>query len=814
MKKKLWFFILASAVLSAVLVGYFFLFLKTDSIHLPPPENPTEGFEASPLAGKKVTGNRYTQKEEESEEGKEKAPKRRRTGLGDREKESVLRAKALNVDLFYLENGKEVPASRGKVYVRIFGSCNPIGPAGKKKGDSLPPRWVFPCDELGRASIPLASLVRKGGSGGVAFCVRAESSNGEYSTPRIRLNVDDFGRYFLSGSAPPTYLGDRWRLRLFPNAVLTILVKDDFGKAVEGVPVGLFRPYRPLTSPGAWANVFLLRAGKTGKGGKCRFNLPVEKGKGQWAWMILNVFAGFNFPVPHLDRWFKRVEVEGPGKKEIVLRMPPTGKVVVDIMDWKEIQKEGKNFWVWLGDMACEERMKAYFRHLYAISEAPFIEEKCRKIENGHIVFPFVGVGMKLVVFGFEEGRWRHSSKEILGPSFPGEVVTAALARPCEDPVVSGVLLGPSGRPFRKRRFLVYEGRKNANLEIDFSSPSLLLSSTTDESGRFRIPLPWEGSHAKFPIDHLRISSLGDLGEKFPPFWIVPLPPPFSKGERFLGKFRMQTPPLLAEGIVVDVKGMPVEAAEIRCYRPIIRAGKAVWVPVLSATGLTDATGRWFVKGFWKWPELKVMAIKKGAGSSDRVLVRPGTKGLKLLISGSGNVEARLLVSKKVYLERKMLKAQLVPRELWVKGSNQKTSKEVFPDGRVLWKNLLPGIYDFRVCAQGDPDRPVVLVPRIRVVPGKMNKDPRIQGVDLRGLVEEFTVLAKDPSGKVLAPGHMWIKSGVWAGSMLDPSKKGLTALRRVGDAPAIEIVYPGYKRKKIRAQDKVVEVVLERAET
>ena len=267
---------------------------------------------------------------------------------------------------------------------------------------------------------------------------------------------------------------------------------------------------------------------------------------------------------------------------------------------------------------------------------------------------------------------------------------------------------------------------------------------------------------------------------------------------------------MLAEGNVLDAGGKPVEGAEIWCYRPMIRGGKTTWQRVHSALCVSDPKGKWYVKMFWKWPELKVMAIKEGAGSSDRVSVRPGTRGLKLVISGSGDVEARILVSKKIYLVRRMLKPQLVPRELWVKGSNQKASKEIFPDGRVVWKHLLPGFYDFRVCAHGDPERPVVLVPGIRVVPGKVNQDPRIQDVDLRGLVEEFTVVAKDPSGKVLDPGQMWIKSGVWPGSMPAPSKKGLIALRRIGDAPTLEIVYPGYKKKKVRAQDKGVEVVLE----
>ncbi len=139
-------------------------------------------------------------------------------------------------------------------------------------------------------------------------------------------------------------------------------------------------------------------------------------------------------------------------------------------------------------------------------------------------------------------------------------------------------------------------------------------------------------------------------------------------------------------------------------------------------------------------------------------------------------------MARKVYLQRKMVVPQLVPRNLWWKeGSNQNASKKIFPSGKVVWKNLLPGTYDFRVIAQGDPERPVVLVPGIQVAPGKVTKDPRIQDLDIRGLVEEFLVAAKDPSGKILDPGQMWIKSKAWVGSMPVPSKKGLIALRMKG---------------------------------
>ena len=94
--------------------------------------------------------------------------------------------------------------------------------------------------------------------------------------------------------------------------------------------------------------------------------------------------------------------------------------------------------------------------------------------------------------------------------------------------------------------------------------------------------------------------------------------------------------------------------------------------------------------------------------------------------------------------------------------------------------------------------------------PGRINKDPRIQGVDLWGKLEEFTVIAKDPSGRILDPSPMGIKNEAGAGSMVDPSRKGRVLLRRIGDTPEIEVFYPGYKSRRVRCKGSIVEIVLE----
>ncbi len=332
----------------------------------------------------------------------------------------------------------------------------------------------------------------------------------------------------------------------------------------------------------------------------------------------------------------------------------------------------------------------------------------------------------------------------------------------------------------------------------------------TDSQGRFSISLPPSFFFQKHPLTQVMIEDEGSRGEIWPPFCVIDLPPPFKVGDRNLGIFRLEAPPLLVEGETLDIQGKAVGGAEVQCFRPRVRNGKNTWERVISALSVSDPKGHWFIKGFWKWPQVMVMAIKEGEGSSDRLMVRPGTRGVRLVLSGGGGVEAKVMVSKKVYLQRKMVECLLFPRNLWWNGSNQKASKKVFPDGRIVWKNLLPGTYELRICAQGDPERPVVLVPGIQVAPGKVTRDPRIQDLDIRGLVEECMVVAKDTSGKILDPGHMWIKSESWAGSMLAPSKKGLIVLRRAGDAPRLEVVYPGYKERIVQGKGKVVEVILQ----
>ena len=732
-----------------------------------------------------------------------------RIRLEEKSKRTVLRARPLEVRLFCVKGGKEVQAPGGTVFASPSDFEREDNPAGKgSKGNVLSP-WSFPCDRNGRAFLPLAGLAGKGRAGGVSFEVWGESKDGKYASPPISLGLDDFGRYLLEQSYPTVYLKGALKLRMREKAAVEIAVKDGYGKPVEGVPVGIFHYSQPLNRAGA--ALFPLRLGKTGKEGVCLLSLPMGERKGLWTLLTRRIAAGFPFPLSHLERWFKKITLKEGGKKDVILRMPPTGEVVVGIENWKEIEKEkgGRRFWVWAVNAGWGKRAEWSVPRKITARHS-FLKKFCKEVEGGRVVFPYVEIGLKLKVFLFEEGRSKYTTKSVNGPSFPGDKVTLFLPRPDPDPVVSGVLLGPAGKPFRKGKIFVYEGDEGNGLKFDFAGQTLFLITRTDGSGRFRIPLHGQGPDPKYPRTHLRIMPEGDLGEKWRPFWVVPLPGPFTEAERFLGTFKIQIPPLLVEGTVADASGKPVEGAEVRCYRPFNKSGETTWQRVFSATSISGPGGNWFVKGFWQWEKLKVMAVKKGMGSSDQLVVRPGSRGLKLLLYGEGDVEAKILVPKRIYLERRMVKPQLVPRHLWVHGPNQNASKKVFPDGRVVWKNLIPGTYDFRVCAQGDPARPLVLVPGIQVRPGKVNKDPRIQGVDLWGKLEEFTVIAKDPSGRALDPSRMWIENKAGAGSMPAPSRKGRVLLRRIGDAPEIEVFYPGYKSRRVKCKGRVVEIVLE----
>ncbi len=717
----------------------------------------------------------------------------------------VLRHSVLAVRVFRRVGGKRDYLTGAKVVVACGNNWGDLALTDISLGGG---GETFVCDSHGVASLPLESMRMKFPFRPVFFGVRAFSPKNHLSSRRRILSIDRFGRLYVTGVFRRRPLCGKLDLEVFPEKRIRVLVVDQREKGISGIPIGLYYSRFPLSHP--LAGMYLEEWGQsvTNQEGRCTLSITMSRDSLPRS---RNLYVGLRFPVDHPEKWFKKIHDENLKGDVVLLRMPPTGSVEVRVEDRNGAKRRRRKYLVHLVRVGWRDFVEERGKGFTSRPSQAYLKKFWRETRGGKVVYPWVGLGTRLSVRCVEVGGWLFSKKVISGPSSPGERVFVSISSPPKSPVISGILLGPDGKPLKKEEFNVYGRFEFSDLNIDPKRGFFLQRLRTDADGRFDLSLPpsfnWKDS---LPLKQILFMKRKESGGFFPPFCVIDLPPPFTTGKRFLGYFRLEIPPFLCGGKVVDSDGKPVEGVEVWCFRPRIRDGKETWERVRSATGLTDAQGEWFIKGFWKWPELKVLAVKEGAGTSDLVLARPGARGLTLVLSGGGGVEARIHVARKVYLQRKMVVPQLVPRNLWWKeGSNQNASKKVFPNGKVVWKNLLPGTYDFRVVAQGDPERPVVLVPGIQVAPGKVTRDPRIQDLDIRGLVEEFLVVAKDPSGKILDPGHMWIKSKAWVGSMLAPSKKGLIALRRIGDRPSLEIIYPGYKKGFVQAKGKVVEVVL-----
>ena len=254
-----------------------------------------------------------------------------RIRLGKKPEGNVLQARPLEVRLYCVKEGKEFPASGGTVFARPPDSDGKVHPPGKKGKKKVFSSWSFPCDQDGRAFLPLAGLAGKGHAGGVSFKIWGESKDGKYAAPEISVGLDDFGRYRLDFFSPSVYLKGVLKLRMREKATVRIRVKDEYGKPVEGVPVGIFSCIRPLNRhPGGATTLIPLRLGKTGKEGICLLTLPVGERKGFWTFLTRRVAAGFPFPLSHLDRWFKKITLKEGGKKEVVLVIAkdPSGRIL------------------------------------------------------------------------------------------------------------------------------------------------------------------------------------------------------------------------------------------------------------------------------------------------------------------------------------------------------------------------------------------------------------------------------------------------------------------------------------------------------
>lgn len=380
--------------------------------------------------------------------------------------------------------------------------------------------------------------------------------------------------------------------------------------------------------------------------------------------------------------------------------------------------------------------------------------------------------------------------------------------------IVTGRLLGAQGRPFVDNVFAV---------EVAISGGKRFMNVTRDperdELGRFELKLVR-------PFDAGAPGAKRDLTFVAPPKWglrtssapgaRIDLSRNILGGQLDVGDVTMgamEEGPIIAAGVVEDHLGARVKDA---------------WVSVCSSFNGRDVSSRdqsslrqldWALRGISKDDgsfeirgfavcDMSLEAQKHGYGESVPVHAERGSNCVRLVLgpgAGIGTLEGQVLLDPGV-------PASLIVVAVHCGSKYGPEPSRCREDGSFLYKSDRRETVRVVLNAIG-VDEPVADVPGIEVKPKEVTREPRLNPLDLRGVLKAITVSAVDASGNAVSNATAFVEPREGANSeygveIVDGTAKLLTT----GTPVNLRIEGPEYRTKKLARVSSDTRVVLEPA--
>lgn len=502
------------------------------------------------------------------------------------------------------------------------------------------------------------------------------------------------------------------------DAPLTILTCDQAMRPLAEVPVAL-RAGEVDASQRVWR-------GTTATDGLARIPAPRA---------LLQKFTGpvsAHVMLPLRPPVAAAIDRAALSAEPVRLVLPPTGQVVV-----------------WIEDLGPKEA-EAVTVSLALPMDGPeggSVTEASGHPRNGSITFPYVGLGLSLVVRAERPGQNEPARVTLNGPVTAGEAVHVRIrVLPPPDRVVLVMhLQDGKGEPFRSRRVeVMLEARSRGNVT------SSTFSMTADGEGVLRIVT--DENVRTMPERSLRLChrKSGEPATEA----LVTIPATLVPGDNDLGIVAMLPPPLVCAGIVVDHTGKPVQEAELRVQaRPVAAGGKSGELrEVRGVRGSSDASGRFQLHGVTPPADLFLAATAPGFLPQDNVPFLLGSDGVRIALEAAAGLAGSVRLDD-------VVTAPDVVVELRSGGNSQVERLQVRgPIGVFQFDSLPPGGATVAVRLLGEAEG--LLVADLLLKPGEITRDPRLQEVDLskgRSVVH-FTVV--DPEGRPAKDARVAVLNG------------------------------------------------------
>jgi hypothetical protein len=318
----------------------------------------------------------------------------------------------------------------------------------------------------------------------------------------------------------------------------------------------------------------------------------------------------------------------------------------------------------------------------------------------------------------------------------------------------------------------------------------------TDRHGRFRIGLtesPPSASNRKMTV------ACRTRGFGIPLFAEADLPLVLPAGELEI-EFRLEAPPRVAAGIVVDQDGRPIRGARLTLFEAVkVEAnGDTVWKKVTQADTTSSVDGRFVLHTETRADRLSVAVHHDRFNAPGRREFSRGAEQLELVMSATGRLAGRVLLQTSVGRPRLVF----VLRDT-VGGEVQRATASLKSDGSFDTAPMSPGTFDLSVLLDGEDDS-LAEIPGVEVPAGRTNHDPRLAEIDLRSRLRSLVIEVASESGEPidgfgLAVRRSTLPDASWK-TQLRPGSS--TQVLYSGTGVDLQVSAPGHRPQRFEGVD------------
>lgn len=548
-------------------------------------------------------------------------------------------------------------------------------------------------------------------------------AEGRVSLPRAK------GEALLSARAGELFGILRFRenakelvVELAPSGDLEVLVRDDLGRGVGGVPLALGAANTYLFSHQEYAGAL---TGADGRATLRDARAFVAGRAGSAVALRADVVATRRF---ERELSFAAWPVE-----PVVFDLPALGAVEVRVLDAAGSPISGAAA-VELVALRAGDDTEGQRR------SRMFVDGSTRDAVEGIARFEHVEVSS--TVFASTDGAGAGlvtSSSVSDGPRFAGESTTIELRAGASVAVLHGRVLDEGGTPLAGG--VQFDLSIRAGGVHGASSGSL----DTDQRGEFRVEVPatsgepavrtlvLRNRRTRFdePLATAERSFDGDL----------------APGVHEVGDFVLASQPVLAGGRVLDDLGRPIARALVTVRTASAPGARRPWSDEHAASGYSAEDGRFLLSGTAATSTLGLDAEERGHVRFETLAIAAGARDLEVVLTRGASVRGEVVVDDGLPLADVIVRAVLgseakdgwrhqgLPLPLPVPGRGT-FSIQALPAGRAS--------VEFSV-----RNGPVLVrLDGVELVAGEACADPRLLEVDLRGLAKALHVVVRDESGE------------------------------------------------------------------